>query len=465
MLTDVNKIHFVGIGGIGMSGLAGILIELGYKVSGSDISLNSCTQRLILKGAVIKSGHHKDNLGSDVDMLVYSSSISSDNPELIKARAKNISVVHRADILAWLMQSRIGISVAGAHGKTTTTALIAHLLSVAGYDPTAVIGGVVNDWNTNARLGRGNYLVAEADESDGSFLKLPSVYTVVNNIDEEHLDYYKNINNIIEVYRCFVNNTRYFGCVFYCLDNFYLREIMKNSGLRNISYGLSEEANVYPKGIKLRDNFSDFECVYFGNNLGKVSLQIPGIHNILNACAALAVAKELNVDLGIIKEALFSYKGTKRRFQIKKDKPIMVVDDYAHHPAEIKATLEAACAWKKNRIIVVFQPHRYTRTFYLQDLFSGAFNLADKLIITDIYAAGEKPIEGISGEGIYDKVLKSGHKDAVYLNKNDVIPHLLKMAKEDDLILILGAGDVTRLSDELVDELNKKYEDVSNALV
>jgi len=440
-----------------MSGLARILLELGYSISGSDKVVNSCTRALLAKGAEVFSGHSEKNIKNDVDMVVYSSSIHPDNPELVKARDKKIPIIHRGDILAYLMQSRIGIAIAGAHGKTTTTALIANILSDAGLEPTAVVGGWVTAWDTNSRLGRGNFLVAESDESDGSFLKLSPVYTVVNNIDLEHLDYYHNLDNIIQAYKSFIEKTRDFGCVFYCSDNAYLREILKECKLRTVSYGLNKDADVYPENIRLDANHTEFECIYYGLNLGKIELQIPGIHNVINAQAALALARELNIDWRVIKKSLFSFKGTKRRFQIKKDKPVMVVDDYAHHPTEIKATLEAAHAWKKNRIITVFQPHRYSRTIYLKDIFPDAFSLADKLVITDIYSAGEKPIDGVSADIIYKAILNKGNnKDVLFLSRDKIIPYLLKIAKDDDLILMLGAGDITYLSDELVEELDKK---------
>ncbi len=439
-----------------MSGLAGILLEMGCKISGSDRTANACTKYLSEKGAGVFIGHNADNIETDVDMVVYSSSIFPDNPELLRAKDKNIPVVHRADILAHLIQSRIGIVVAGAHGKTTTTALIASILYEAGLDPTAVVGGWVNAWDANARLGKGNFLVAESDESDGSFLKLSPVYTVINNIDLEHVDFYHTIERIKEAYRLFIGRTRDCGCVFYCLENPYLREIMRECRLHSISYGLSRECDIYPEAIRLDAGGVEFECVYFGENIGRIKLQIPGVHNVINTEAALALARQLHIDWETIKRALSSYQGTRRRFQIKKAQPVMVVDDYAHHPAEIKVTLEAALSWKKNRIITVFQPHRYSRTFYLKDGFADAFGLADKLVITDIYPGGESPIEGVSGEDIYRAVLdRSNNKEILFLSKDKIIPYLLSIVKDDDLILMLGAGDITCITDELIEKLKE----------
>jgi UDP-N-acetylmuramate--alanine ligase len=455
MLNNLKKIHFVGIGGIGMSGLAKVLLEMGYEVTGSDAVANSCVKQLGLKGAKISLGHSKHNLDPEVGLVVYSSSIPKDNPELLEAKRREIPVLHRADILADLMSCRIGIAVAGAHGKTTTTAMIAHILDEAGLEPTAVVGGWVNTWNTNAILGKGNLFIAESDESDGSFLKLSPVYTVVNNIDEEHFDYYRNIDNAIEAYRNFIENTRDYGCVFYCNEDVYLRRIMQNYRRRNVSYGLTSGADIYAEKIKLAKNIVEFECIYYGNDIGKLRLQVPGLHNVINAEAALAVARELNVSLEIVKKALFSYKGTRRRFQIKKEKPIMIVDDYAHHPSEIKVTLEAASKWGKNRIVTVFQPHRYSRTFYLKEHFADAFRLSDKLVITDIYAAGEKPIPGVNGRDIFKAVINNGYKHAVYLHREEIIPYLLKITQSGDLVLMLGAGDITNLTDELVYRLEK----------
>lgn len=457
MLNRVNKIHFVGIGGIGMSGLARILFDLGYKISGSDKVDNFCINKLRERGIEVFVGHKKDNLKKEVGLVVYSSSIPQDNPELEKARSERIPIVHRSEILSFLMQSKIGIAIAGAHGKTTITGLIAHILKEAGLEATAVVGGWLKQYDTNAWLGKGDFFVAESDESDGSFLKLSPFYSVVNNIDFEHVDYYRNMKNIVEAYRKFIEKTRQVGCVFYCYDDFYLKEIMKGLNLRSISYGFDTHSDIYPENISLNADGVEFDCIYFGKKVGRFRLQIPGRHNILNAQVAIALSRELNIEWEKIKKALYSYQGTRRRFEIRKSEPIMIVDDYAHHPNEIKVTLETAQTFKKKRIIVVFQPHRYTRTFYLREKFVDAFYLADKLMITDIYSADEEPIEGVNGFMLCEEILKKNkEKDILFLSKKEIVSHLLEIAKKDDLILMIGAGDITKITDELLERFDEK---------
>ncbi|MCM8784048.1 MAG: UDP-N-acetylmuramate--L-alanine ligase [Candidatus Omnitrophica bacterium] len=457
MLNRFRRIHFVGIGGIGMSGLAKVLFELGYEVSGSDKVDNFYIHKLREIGIRVFIGHKKTNIEDDVRLVIYSSSISFDNPELTSAKERGIPILHRSEVLSFLFQSRIGIAVAGAHGKTTVSALLTHLLCEANFSPTAIVGGWINQYDTNAWLGRGNFLVAESDESDGSFTRLSPVYSIVNNVDFEHLDYYKNdINKIVKAYELFISRTRDMGCVFYCYDDPYLRKIMNRVPLRSISYGFSRESDVYPSNIVLNANQVEFECIYLGNNVGSFNLQVPGRHNVLNAQVAIAFGRELNISWDKIKHALSSYEGTRRRFQIRKYEPVMVVDDYAHHPNEIKATLEAACTFKKNRIITVFQPHRYTRIFYLRDKFADAFTLADKLLVTDIYSADEKPIKGVNGCMLYEEIVKKvgNAKDILFLKREKIIPYLLNTVKKDDLVLILGAGDITKVTDELLRRLD-----------
>jgi len=452
MLNRIKRIHFVGIGGIGMSGLARVLSDMGYRVSGSDKVENLCTRKLREKGIEVFIGHENTNIKEDVELIVYSSSISKDNPELKEAMMKKIPILHRSDILAYLMHSKIGIAIAGAHGKTTITALTSHLLREAGFEPTALVGGWLNQYDTNAWLGRGEFLVAEADESDGSFRKFSPVYSIISNIDFEHLDYYKNIDEIVSAYQSFMEKTRSQGCIFYCYDDIYLREVIKRINLRSISYGFDYRADVYPKEIHLNKDHIEFDSVYFGKTIGRFKLQIPGRHNILNTQAVVALAIELGINLEKLKNALFSFQGVRRRFQIRKREPIMVVDDYAHHPNEIKATLATAKTFRKKRIIAVFQPHRYTRTYYLKERFGDAFELADKLLITDIYPADEKPIMGVNGLMLCKEIMKK-KKDVLYLEKEKIIPYLLNTIERDDLILMLGAGDIVNLTDELLKKL------------
>lgn len=452
MLNQFKKIHFVGIGGIGMSGLAKILLALGYEVSGSDKRENFCIHKLRKQGAKIFIGHRESNIEDDTDAVVYSSAIPFGNPELLKAKEKKIPLLHRADILSFIMQSRIGIAVAGAHGKTTIAAMLAHLLSKADFNPTVTIGGWLNQYETNAWLGRGSFMVAEADESDSSFMKLSPFYSIVNNIDYEHLDHYKDIAEIVYAYQCFMKKTRDMGCVFFCYDDTNLREIIPKLHRRCVSYGFNPLSDVHPVNILLKPGRIEFECIYFGKKMGEFSLQIPGRHNVLNAQAAIAVARELNIAWEKIKDALSTYPGTGRRFQIRKFSPVMIVDDYAHHPNEIRATLEAASTFKKKRIIAVFQPHRYSRIYYLKEKFADAFTLADKLLVTDIYSADENPIPGIDGCMLWKEILrKTGRvKDIFFLKREKIIPSLLEMIRKDDLILMLGAGDITTITDELV---------------
>lgn len=456
MLKGKKHIHFMGIGGIGMSGLALILSDMGFKVSGSDIKPNSLTQKLIGRGVKIYFGHHASNIEEDVDLVVYSSAIFPKNPEYIVAQNKKIPIVQRAKILAELMEKKKGIAVTGAHGKTTTTSLISLILKKTGYDPTIVIGGEVEYINGNACLGHGEYLVAEADESDGSFLNLHPFYEIITNIDREHMDYYGDIEDIISAHQKFVDNLKTGGCLFCGADNENIKTLLSRISKEVITYGLSTARDFYPDHIQMKENLSEFNCLFRGEKLGKISLNIPGLHNIINSLAALAVVHKIGIDFDKATSALAEYKGAGRRFQIKNShNDIMVINDYAHHPTEIQATLEAAQGWKDRRIIVVFQPHRYTRTKFLKEEFGKCFSLTDHLVITDIYAASEEPIEGVSGRDIYEKVLESGHRDAYYLPKDKIIDHLLKIIKPKDMVLILGAGDIGELVDELVGQLKK----------
>ena len=456
MLRGKKHIHFLGIGGIGMSGLALILSEMGFKVSGSDIKLNRLAQKLINQGIKIYPGHKSSNVEDDVDLVVYSSAIFPQNPEYLAAQNKGIPIVQRARIIAELMEEKKSIAVTGAHGKTTTTSLIALVLKRAGLDPTIIIGGEVEYLSGNACLGKGEYLIAEADESDGSFLNLHPFYEVITNIDREHLDYYQNLEEVIAAHHKFIEGLKPGGCVFCCADDENVKTLIRDIPQEVITYGLSTSRDFYPDNIWMNENLCEFDCFFKGERLGKVNLSIPGLHNVVNSLAAIAVSKKIGIDFTRVAQALSDYKGAGRRFQIKNSRnDIIIIDDYAHHPTEIRATLEAARGWKNRRIISVFQPHRYTRTKYLKEEFGKCFSLTDHLVITDIYAASEEPIEQVSGRDIYEKVLESGHKKAYYLPKDKIVGHLLKVIKPTDMVLILGAGDIEELVDELVEQLEK----------
>jgi UDP-N-acetylmuramate--alanine ligase len=456
MLAGIKKIHFVGIGGVGMSGLAQILLKAGYRITGSDIKSSEITERLSLQGAIVSIGHKESNVG-DAELVVYSSAIMLDNPELIFAHSKNIPIIKRAELLAELMEGKIGIAVTGAHGKTTTTSLISVVLTEAGLAPTVAIGGIVYYFNGNVSLGNGQYFIAEADESDGSFLCYSPTYSVVTNIDLEHLDFYRDLKDIKESFMKFINRTKEEGCLFCSGDDLNLRDILSGYKNRFITFGLSNACDIYPKNIHSDGFSSSFDCVYKGSRLGRLNLRIPGKHNISNSLSAVGVALELGINFSKLQTSLSSYCGAERRFQLKGEvNGIMVIDDYAHHPTEIKATLEAAKIWKDKRIVAVFQPHRYTRTKYLLDTFSNTFNLVDHLVITDIYPASEKPIEGVSARNIYTKIVEYGHKDVHFLPKGEIVEHLVKRLKPNDLVIIMGAGDIGKVANELVNTLMRK---------
>lgn len=444
-----NHTHLIGIGGIGMSGIARILLAKGVKVSGSDIKETKILEDLRQLGADVYLGHHPSNI-KGANLVVYSSAISQDNPEIKQAQKDKIPVVKRAKMLADLMQEKRVITVTGAHGKTTTTSLVSHLLLEAGLSPTVAIGGILRNLDSNAYLGKGTFFVAEADESDGSFLYYKPDYSIITNIDYEHIDYYKNFNNLVDTFKKFLDNTKESGCVFGCSDDENLRNILNGYKKRFILFGLYQDAHIYPSDIKLNGLTSSFNCLYHHKLIDRFTLSLGGMHNIVNALSVIALGLELGVNLENIKKALTTYKGAKRRLEIKLDtEDVLILDDYAHHPTEIKATLNALDTLKRRRIIVVFQPHRYSRTKLLLNEFGKCFVGADYVIITDIYPAGEKPIDGITDKSIYDCMNKAGDPRVSYMPKEAVVKHLLKVTKSGDLIITLGAGDITKLSDEL----------------
>ncbi|MDA8421781.1 MAG: UDP-N-acetylmuramate--L-alanine ligase [Nitrospiraceae bacterium] len=454
MFERIKHIHFVGIGGIGMSGIAEVLLNLGYKVSGSDMKESDTTERLRKLGGEIAIGHRAENITSP-HVVVISSAVKNDNVEVVSAREKQVPVIPRAEMLAELMRLKYGVAIAGAHGKTTTTSMVATVLAAGGIDPTVVIGGKLNSLGTNAKLGQGEFLVAEADESDGSFLKLSPTIAVVTNIDAEHLDYYKDIDEIKAAFLTFINKVPFYGVSVLCLDQPHIQALIPFLEKRYQTYGMSTQADYQARDISLRPLGSTFKVLHHNDDLGFFELAVPGAHNISNSLAAIAVARELDVDLEIIRKALKEFSGVQRRFQIKGEaQGVLIVDDYGHHPTEVKATLAAAATGMERRVVVLFQPHRYTRTQHLLEEFFTAFNQADKLIVMDIYAAGEKPIPGVTGQALYEGIKKHGHKDVSFIPEREkIVDHLATVLKKGDLLITLGAGDVWKVGEQVLEKL------------
>jgi UDP-N-acetylmuramate--alanine ligase len=450
----IQHIHFVGIGGIGMSGIAEVLLNLGYHISGSDLKETEVTRRLQALGCDISYGHRKENV-KEADVVVVSSAIRNGNPEVEVAEQRLISVIPRAEMLAELMRMKYGVAIAGTHGKTTTTSLIATVLAAGGLDPTVVIGGRLNSIGSNARLGQGEYLVAEADESDGSFLKLMPTIAVVTNIDPEHLDYYHGIEEIKETFLGFLDKIPFFGLAVLCLDHPNIQSLIPRLKKRFTTYGLTTQADFQAKEIVFEGLSTSFDVIHHHQEIGRLKIRMPGLHNVYNSLATLATAFELDIPFKTVQETLRDFSGIQRRFQIKGEKKgILIVDDYGHHPVEIMATLEAARSGWERRIVAVFQPHRYTRTQALFQEFLTAFNDADILIVTDIYPAGEDRIEGVEAKALVEGIREYGHKDVTYIpDKKEIVDHLLRIVTQGDLVITLGAGDIWQVSDELVKRL------------
>jgi UDP-N-acetylmuramate--alanine ligase len=450
----IHHIHFVGIGGIGMSGIAEVLHNLGYHITGSDLKETEVTRRLQILGCEISYGHRKENV-KEVDVVVVSSAIRNGNPEVEVAEQRLIPVIPRAEMLAELMRMKYGVAIAGTHGKTTTTSLIATVLAAGGLDPTVVIGGRLNSIGSNARLGQGEYLVAEADESDGSFLKLMPTIAVVTNIDPEHLDYYHGIEEIKETFLGFLERIPFYGLAVLCLDHPNIQSLIPRLKKRFTTYGLTTQADFQAKEIVFGGLSTSFDVIHYHQEIGRLKIQMPGLHNVYNALATLATAFELDIPFKTVQETLRDFSGIQRRFQIKGEKNgILIVDDYGHHPVEIMATLKAARSGWERRIVAVFQPHRYTRTQALFHEFLTAFNDADVLILTDIYPAGEDRIEGMEAKALFEGIREHGHKDVTYIpDKKEIVEHLLRVITRGDLVITLGAGDIWQVSDELVRKL------------
>ncbi|MEW5908912.1 MAG: UDP-N-acetylmuramate--L-alanine ligase [Thermodesulfobacteriota bacterium] len=449
MYRKKYHIHFVGIGGIGMSGIAELLLNLGYQVSGSDIKSSDLTRRLKQMGGIIFEGHAAHQV-EGADVVVMSSAVRTDNPEITAARKSSIPVIPRAEMLAELMRLKYSVAVAGAHGKTTTTSLVSALLAEGGLDPTVVIGGKLRSIGTNALLGKGDFIVAEADESDGSFLKMSPTIAVVTNIDREHLDYYEGLDAIKKAFVDFIDRIPFYGLAVLCLDNEPIQELIPKIRKRFITYGLTVQADLSAREIALEGLKSRFSVFHHERELGRILLNLPGIHNVGNALAAIAVSMELGIPFPTIQSSLASVEGVQRRMEIKGEiDGVTVIDDYGHHPTEIKATLNAAKeSWPGRRIVVVFQPHRFSRTQALFHDFSRAFYQSDVLLVLPIYAASEREIEGVNGRRLAEEIRAHGHKEVTYQESFDAVDTALDILLcPGDILITLGAGDVWKVGE------------------
>jgi UDP-N-acetylmuramate--alanine ligase len=453
MLGKTRHIHFVGIGGIGMSGIAEILLNLGFTVSGSDLEKSSLTERLAARGATIRIGHSAKNIARS-DVVVVSSAIGAGNPEVVAARRRGIPIIPRTYMLGELMRIRTGVAVAGAHGKTTTTSLVAAVLQEAGLDPTIVVGGRVKSLSANVRLGQGEFLVAEADESDGNFVHLTPVFAIITNIDAEHLDFYGRLEAIYDAFVEFSRRVPFYGAVICCVDDPRVRTILPRIDRRLWTYGFGPEADLRGEVVEAGPGGSRFAYTAKGKRRGRLHLRIPGVHNVLNALGVCALAEELDIERRHLKNAFASFEGVARRFEIKGERNgILFVDDYGHHPTEIAATIRTARENYRRRVVVVFQPHRYTRTRDLHEQFGVSFREADELFIADIYPAGERPIPGISAELIYRAVVHEGKPRVFYVPGWDDLKQAVRESiRPGDLVLTLGAGNIYKLGEELLAE-------------
>jgi len=455
MFFSRQHLHFAGIGGIGMSGIAEVLLNLGYTISGSDLKTTPITERLKTLGATVYEGHDAKNVAG-AKALVVTSALDESNPEVQEARRMKIPVIPRGELLAELMRLKYGIAIAGSHGKTTTTSMVATILAHAGLDPTVVVGGrVAAMGGSNARVGKSDFLVVESDESDGSFLKLSPIFAVVTNIDREHLDHYHDIEAIRAAFTEFVNKVPFYGAAIVCLDDENIQSILPSVKRRTVTYGRSAQADYRPGHEVAEDFVSRFRLQSRTGDLGDFRLQIPGRHNVLNATAAIAVALELGVAPDVAREGLAQFTGVGRRFEIRGEvRGITVVDDYGHHPTEVRATLAAAKSCTKKRVHVLFQPHRYTRTMHLMDDFAKAFHAADHVVVLDIYAASEKPIEGVTSAALVERITQFGHRNAEYAASNEAgVAAVIAEAEPGDLILTLGAGSVSTLGEKILEAL------------
>ena len=457
MFKNIKKVHFVGIGGIGMSGIAEILLNQGFEVSGSDQNLSEITRRLSDLGMKIYEGHSAENL-KDADVLVYSSAVTVDNPEVEAAVKRKIPIIKRSEMLAECMRMQYGIGIAGTHGKTTTTSMVGLTLTEGKLDPTIIVGGKLSGLGgTNARLGNGEFIVVEADEFDRTFLKLTPTIAVITTLESEHLDTYKDLEDIKSAFIEFANKVPFYGFVVLCLDEPALQDIIPQINKKVITYGLTVQADLRATDIEFKNFTSSFNVKYYGEELGRLTLKIPGIHNVKNSLVAVSIAKELGVSFSTIKKALESFAGVYRRFEVKYNKEIMVVDDYAHHPTETSASLAGIRSGWDRRLVAVFQPHLFSRTRDFYQEFGRSFLNSDIFICTDIYPAREEPIEGVTGKLIADAAQSFGHKNVLYVeNKNDIVKTLNNLKKDGDIIVTMGAGDIWKFGEKFVEGLNKK---------
>jgi len=455
MLKRIQHVHFVGIGGIGMSGIAEVLLNLGYKVTGSDLRSTVITDRLAKFGATVYLRHAAENVAG-AHVVVTSSAVRPDNAEIREAERHKIPVIPRAEMLAELARLKYSIAVAGTHGKTTTTSMIATVLDRAGLDPTVVVGGLLDTLGSNARLGKGEFIVLEADESDRSFLLLSPTIAVVTNIEPDHLDHYRDLEDIQNAFLIFINKVPFYGAAILCLDEPAVQSLIPQVKRRIVTYGTAAQADVSITDVNLEGLGSTFVLRFNGGAKQAFKLGVPGMHNVLNATAAFAAARDMGVDQGMISTALEGFQSVERRFEVKSRDGVTVIDDYAHHPTEIRATLNAAKTGNFRRLFVIFQPHRYTRTMHLFDDFARAFNLADVVLMLDIYPAGENPIEGVTTQALIEKIKSFGHKNAMYAPTFEMIEsYVISNAKEGDAVIVMGAGSVTKLSDILSERFSR----------
>lgn len=454
MFKNIKKVHFVGIGGIGMSGIAEILLNQGFEISGSDKSFSEVTKRLQDLGIQVYEGHKPENL-KDADVLVYSSAVAIDNPEVNAAIERKIPVIKRAEMLAECMRMKYGIGIAGTHGKTTTTSMVGLVLTEGNIDPTIIVGGKLSGLGgTNARLGNGEFIVVEADEFDRTFLKLTPTIAAITTLEQEHLDTYKDLDDIKEAFISFANKVPFYGFVVLCLDEPALQDILPNINKKIFTYGTTSQADVRAIDIKHSEFTSTYKVIYKGNELGKIKLNNPGLHYVKNSLVAVIIGIELGIDFKTIKHALESFTGVYRRFEVKYDKELLVIDDYGHHPTETSATLAGIRSGWNRRLVAVFQPHLYSRTRDFYQEFGRSFLNSDIFICTDVYPAREEPLEGVSGLLIADAAKKFGHKNVHYIkDKNDVPKFLSEIKKDGDIIVTLGAGDIWKYGETFVKTL------------
>jgi len=451
-----KRMHFIGIGGIGMSGIAEILINLGYAVSGSDLRESEQTRRLSMLGARIFIGHYPSNI-EDYNVVVSSSAISPSNPEIIEARKRRIPIIHRAEMLAELVRLKHGIGVAGTHGKTTTSSLLACLLYHGGINPTAIVGGKVLNFGSNAKIGQGDYIVFEADESDGSFLKLLPSIAVVTNIDADHLDHYRYFEGLKDAFLQYINAVPFYGYSVLCVDDLTVAELLPRVERPYVTYGFSESADFRAVNVRVENGMTRYECLYRGRSLGEISLGILGRHNALNSLSTVAVAMDLGLSFGVISEGLAGFRGVSRRMErVGEESGVLVMDDYGHHPTEIRATLDALSNLGR-RLIVVFQPHRYSRTQLLWEEFGKCFSRADVLFLSEIYPAGEEPIEGVSSDMIRQAIMKHTGREAGVIGRfEEIAGRVAEEAREGDVVLTLGAGDIYKMGPAVLELLKER---------